>query len=170
METFERSAAPASLETFERSSAPAYTSGNQSEFLYPPGRTESDEVRKRREQDLAGDEELIRQLTSSADRAGSQADSFREDDGHLPRVGESRSSSSSRPASSGYGTTTAADDTHYGVEYHAMDSDSEDVFYAEPPRAAGYAPMICNVILGFLKASMQRSRPDQGPRLHTELG
>ena len=39
-----------------------------------------------------------------------------------------------------------------GVEYHAMDSDTEDAFYAEPPKAAGYHHVICNVLVNLFRA------------------
>mmetsp|Transcript_106960 Transcript_106960/g.190172 ORF Transcript_106960/g.190172 Transcript_106960/m.190172 type:complete len:185 (-) Transcript_106960:294-848(-) len=173
------------LETFERAPPSAFSFADQSQMSqlpYPPGRNEGDE-RKRREADLADDEEMARQLTAQlrltspaehSDAAGF-ADAFREDEQRLPRVGDGRSGPSGLgdggfPVSGEQSSRLdSADDGHYGVEYHAMDSDSEDAFYAEPPRAAGNAQMICNVIIGLFKASVLRSRTSNPSELNAGL-
>ena len=153
-------AEPVPLETFERA-PPARSGGGQSSssFAYPPGRADGDdEERRRRQQELAGDEELARnlaaqlRLTSPAETAeagGLQSEAFREDDRRLPRVGD-------RGPDSPYRGDT--DDRIPGVEYHAMDSDTEDAFYAEPPKAAGYHHVICNVLVNLFRSSGWGSR------------
>ncbi|CAE7448417.1 unnamed protein product [Symbiodinium pilosum] len=155
------------LDTFERAPPPRSGGQSTSSFAYPPGRTDGDEEeRRRRQQELAGDEELARnlaaqlRLTSPAENAadsagGLHSDPFRDDDRRLPRVGD-RSS----PDSPYRGD--ADTDRIPGVEYHAMDSDTEDAFYAEPPRAAGYHHVICNVLVNLFRAGGWSSHVQNG--------
>ena len=154
-------AEPVPLETFERA-PPARSGGGQSSssFAYPPGRADGDdEERRRRQQELAGDEELARNLAAqlrltspaeAADAGGLQSEAFRDEDRRLPRVGD-------RGPDSPYRGDTDTDRIP-GVEYHAMDSDTEDAFYAEPPKAAGYHHVICNVLVNLFRSSGWGSR------------
>ncbi|CAE7275011.1 unnamed protein product [Symbiodinium microadriaticum] len=142
------------LDTFER--APPARPGGQSAFAYPPGRTEDEEERRRREKELAGDEELARnlaaqlRLTSPVETMPDRAsDPFGDDDRRLPRVGD-------RNPAAYRGEADA--DRAPGVEYHAMDSDTEDAFYAEPPKAAGYHQVLCNVLVSFFRNGALNSR------------
>eukprot|EP00933_Yihiella_yeosuensis_P016426 TRINITY_DN14043_c0_g1_i1.p1 TRINITY_DN14043_c0_g1~~TRINITY_DN14043_c0_g1_i1.p1 ORF type:complete len:184 (+),score=55.15 TRINITY_DN14043_c0_g1_i1:103-654(+) len=162
----------AALETFERAPPPS-SSSSQPGFAYPPGRgdDEDEEERKRRQDDLDGDEELARQLAAQLRLTSAAEHTPPEED--LPRVGDARSAKATfgTTGSAGFATSSngndssgtqpqGVDDHQYGVEYHAMDSDSEDAFL-EPPKAMGNAQVICNVIFSLLKAT---PGPWQKPR------
>lgn len=133
------------LDTFERAPPPGGATG--STLAYPPGRPEDDDERRRRQQELAGDEELARQLAAQL-RLTSPAETTpdigfaAEDDRRLPRVGDR----------SPYRNDMDGGDRVASVEYHAMDSDTEDAFYTEPPRATGYHHILCNVLVNFFRA------------------
>merc|ERR1712039_317648 len=113
-------------------------------FVYPPGRSDDD-----KEDDLAGDEEFAAQLAAQL-RLTDVHEPPPSDDHRLPRVGDMSSSMGLPSGANTLGDHGTVDDTHQGVEYHAMDSDGEDAF-AEAPRSMAFAPMICNVLLDLLR-------------------
>lgn len=152
------------METFDR--APAPRNGSD-EGLHPSASAsaafpvpfaqsdESDQERQRRQEDLASDEELAMQLAAQL-RMMSPAEHTSPTD-PLPRVGDSRDfgAPGDVPLRVRDGTRSA-DDSAYGVEYHALDSDGEDAFAPQP--RPGYAPMICEVLTGMFRVAAGRCK------------
>eukprot|EP00928_Gymnodinium_smaydae_P032355 TRINITY_DN23458_c0_g1_i1.p1 TRINITY_DN23458_c0_g1~~TRINITY_DN23458_c0_g1_i1.p1 ORF type:complete len:206 (+),score=39.13 TRINITY_DN23458_c0_g1_i1:107-724(+) len=143
-----------------------------SAFPFPPGYSEETEAERarRRQEELDGDEALAAQLAAQL-RLTSPAEwgepAELGDDGpssRLPRVGDSRGpdvgdrpagiSQAAVPASGGGAPSTALDEPHYAVEYHALDSDGEDAF-GSPSRNSGVAnqaQVICSALTGLFRS------------------
>mmetsp|Transcript_15764 Transcript_15764/g.43068 ORF Transcript_15764/g.43068 Transcript_15764/m.43068 type:complete len:208 (+) Transcript_15764:63-686(+) len=189
LDTFDR--APSPLTVFPGATSPSgVAGGSPSPFrspplVFPPGSNdEAERERTRRQQELDGDEELAAQLAAQLRLTSPAEHHVIEDssmDERLPRVGDSRSTGASAvaaPVPEGPGQRYGAqEEPPTAAEYHAMESDGEEAFGAEPRTGvANSAHMICDVLAGLFKGTTWRysnqanSLTSNGANLDTGLG
>eukprot|EP00450_Noctiluca_scintillans_P015255 CAMPEP_0194519162 /NCGR_PEP_ID=MMETSP0253-20130528/52753_1 /TAXON_ID=2966 /ORGANISM="Noctiluca scintillans" /LENGTH=132 /DNA_ID=CAMNT_0039363265 /DNA_START=133 /DNA_END=531 /DNA_ORIENTATION=+ len=110
--------------------------------------------RERRLNDLAGDEELARELVEQL-KLVSPAEKVDMSTVYEP-TGFGRLAVSNGVNTLGHNVSNRHDvsdglDTDYGVDYQALDSDSEDVFPPIRTVPDNYSSTICSVLTGFFK-------------------